>query len=259
MIKNYQPMKNLIFILSLLFSSIVFGQNTEIEKLVNQIARDEVPEDFKYYFLVPKSLEQEKIKDSLPNYQIRALKLLNKNLEESFLYEKPKNETVDWRNFNLKNATYVSDDRQYNQVLAPPQTKTIRYVTYNIDQRVYDSLNNNKDPYTLIVRKKWLWRKNRIYSNFKRYTEFVQNWKLDDQNNPEETVYFHFSKPRFSEDGTFAIVTVFKNRRCNGNGFSALYRKENEVWIKILEFNQVSSQTVSSHIRCEELRIPVFN
>ncbi len=252
-------MKNLLIILSFLSCAQVFGQDTVIEQLMNQVARDEVPQNFKYYFLVPKSLEQDKMEDSLQNFQIRALRLLNKNFEASFLYEKPKNETVDWRNFNLKNAAYVSDDRKYNQVLAPPQTKTIRYVKYNIDQSVYDSLNNNKDPYTLIVRKKLLWRKNRIYSNFKRYKEFVENWKLDDKNNPEETVYFHFSKPRFSADGTFAVVTVFKKRRCNGNGFSALYMKENNVWVKILEFNQVSSQSVSSHIRCEELRIPVFD
>jgi len=254
LIKSNRIMKTLTFIF-LLITSLSFGQKSEIEELINQIAKHEVPENFDYYFLVPKSLEQEKIDDSLQNYQIRELKLVDEDFPKDFIYTEPKNDTIDWRKYSLNKANYVSDEYNYSYTLSPPKTKKIKFVKYNIDQNKYDSLIENKEPYTLILKKKWLWNKKRIWNNKNRYADFVKNWKIDDQTNPEETVYFHFSKPIFSEDNKYALVSVFKKRRCNGNGFTALYRNDNGIWNKAIEFNQISSKSISTHIKCKEIRM----
>ncbi len=248
-------MKKTAFILLLLVSSLSFGQKTEIESLINQISKVEVPENFEYYFLVSKSLEQEKVDDSLQNYQIRELKMVDEEFSENFINKQPKKEIVYWKNYNLNKAKLVPNEYNYNHSLSPPQTKKIKFVKYNIDEKEYDSIVENKEPYTLIIKKKWLWNKKRIWNNTKVYAEFIENWKMDDKNNPEETVYYHFSKPVFSQNKRYALVTIFKRRRCNGNGFTALYRNDNGIWKKVMEFNQIASKSYSTHIRCEEIRM----
>ncbi|MEO1033825.1 MAG: hypothetical protein AAFX55_20755 [Bacteroidota bacterium] len=246
-------MTKLSFIL-LLISSLSFGQKTDIQELINQVAKAEVPENFKYYYLVPKSLEQEIIYESLQNYQIRELKMVDEDFSETFIHTQPKKETVNWKNYNLNKSKLVSDAHNYNNRLSPPQTKKIKFVKYNIDEKEYDSIVENKEPYTLIIKKKWYWNKNRIWKNKRLYAEFIENWKMDDKNNPEETMYYHFSKPIFSENKRYALLSFFKQRRCNGNGFTGLYRNDKGIWKKITEFNQVVSETVSTHIRCEDIK-----
>lgn len=248
-------MKQTSLLISIFLTLNLFGQNSDIENLINQVAKDEIPENFKYYFLVPKSIEQEKINDSIQNYQIRELKIVDKNFKEDFVYTEPKNDTIDWRNFKLNKVKYVSDEVYYTQILSPPQTKKVKFVRYNIDNKVYDSLVENKEPYTLIIKKKWLWSKKKIWNDKKLYADFVENWKLDDENNPEETVYYHFSKPVFSKNKKYALVFVFEKRRCVGNGFTGLYRNDNGTWKKLMEFNQVGSKTFSTHIKCEDIRM----
>ncbi len=248
-------MKQKLFLISIFLTMNLFGQKRDIENLINQVAKGEVPENFEYYFLVPKSLEQEKIENSLKNYQIRELRKVDKDFPEKFINAQPINETVNWKNYNLSGSRLVSDKYNYNHILSPPQTKKIKFIKYNIAQKKYDSLIENKEPYTLILKKKWFWNKNRIWKNKKLYAEFIESWKMDDKYNPEETVYYHFSKPIFSENKKYAIVSLFKKRRCNGNGFTGLYRNDNGIWNKVMEFNQVESKTVSTHIICEEIRM----
>jgi hypothetical protein len=257
--KSFKIMKKLTFIFLLLITSLSFGQKSDIEDLINQIAENEVPENFEYYFLVPRSFEQEKINDSLQNYQVRELKMVDKDFPEKFIYTQQKKDTIDWRNYDLEKVNYVSNEYNYNHTLSPPQTKKIKFVKYNIDNNKYDSIVDNKEPYTLIVKKKWLWNKKRIWNDKKLYDNFVQNWTIDDKNNPEETVYFHFSKPIFSENKKYALVSIFKKRRCDGIGFTSLYRNENGTWKKIMEFNQVGSKSISTHIKCEDIKMVNYN
>lgn len=248
-------MKQTFILISFFLSLNLFGQKSDIENLINQIAQFEVPENFKYYFLVPKSLEQEKIKDSLQNYQIWKLNKVDMDFSENFIYTEPEKDNVNWRDYDLDRVNYVSDENNYYQTFFPPKTKKIRFVKYNIDQKKYDSLVQNKEPYTLILRKKWFWNKKNIWNNKKFYDDFVNNWEMDDQNNPEETVYFHFSKPKFSENKKYAIVTVKILRRCNGHGFTALYRNDNGIWKNVIEFNQVRYRTVTTHTSCEDIKM----
>ena len=87
----------------------LFGQKSDIENLINQVAKSEIPENFEYYYLVPKSLEQEKIDDSLQNYQIRELKMVDNDYPQNFINTQPKKETVNWKNYNLNESKLVSD------------------------------------------------------------------------------------------------------------------------------------------------------
>ncbi len=60
-------MKQILLLISIFLTLNLFGQKSDIENLISQVAKVEIPENFEYYFLVPKSLEQEKIDDSLQN------------------------------------------------------------------------------------------------------------------------------------------------------------------------------------------------
>lgn len=242
-------MKLLFFILSISSTLSLFGQKQEVENLINQIAAEEVPDNFKYYFLVPKSLEQPQRNDSLQNYELRELKMKDKDFSEHILYKEQK-ETIDWRNYSLNNVHYTSgvDNR-------PSKVKKVKFVNYNIDPKKYDSLNNNKEPYTLILKKKWLWNKKRIWNNKAFRDLFLKTWKEDDINHPEEAVYFHFSNPVFSENKKFAVISVSTQKACTGRKFTALYINENGAWQKLNEFNQYRTAIYSTHINCEDIRI----
>ena len=245
-------MKQPFLIISIFFTLNLFGQNPEIKNLIDQIADYEVPVNFEYYFLVPESLEQPKIYDSLQNYQIRELKMMDKNFPVNLVYEKS-DETLNWNNYDLKNVEYVPDKRI--KQTSPPSSKKVRFVKYNIGQKEYDSLTKNREPHTLIVKKKRFWSKNKIWENDKFYAELKKAWRIDKERNIEEKVYFQFSKPIFLKNGKYARVSVFKNWRCNGRGFTALYRNDNGQWKKLIEFNGMVSQLSMSHSRCEDISI----
>ncbi|WP_420553635.1 hypothetical protein [Tenacibaculum aiptasiae] len=244
-----------VLIIILIFGSLnLFGQKSDIENLINQIVKDEVPENFKYFFLVSKSIEQQKIHEIRLNHEIRKLKLANKNFPNDFIYTQAEKDTINWEDYNLNKVKYVSSKKNYIRYLSPPQTKKIRFVKYRIDQKKFDSLINNKEPYTLIVKKKWLWNKKRIWHNKKFYDNFVKSWNMDDKNNPEETVYFHFSKPMFSNNKKYALISIIKMRRCDGIKFTSLYKNNNGVWKKIKEFKLANFNTFTTHIECKDIK-----
>lgn len=248
-------MKQTIFIISFLLTLNIFGQNSDIENLINQIAKSEVPENFEYYFLVPKSIKQPKIYYSIQNYQIRELKMTDKSFETNLLY-KEYNETTDWKNYELENVRYVPSE--YNNPVSPPRSKNVRFVKYNIKPEMYDSLIENKAPFTLIVKKKWYWNKNRIWKNKRFYNELLNAWNKDKEINIEEKIFFRFSKPVFSKDKNYARIAIWKNRRCEGTGFTAVYRNENGNWKKLIEYNQLSYITTGTHSKCKEISIAYY-
>ena len=53
-------MKQTLMAISILLTLNLFGQKSIKEDFINQVANEEVPENFKYYFLLPKSFEQKK-------------------------------------------------------------------------------------------------------------------------------------------------------------------------------------------------------
>lgn len=65
-------------------------------------------------------------------------------------------------------------------------------------KKTYNVLN--KKTYTLILKTKWFWNKKRIWNNEKFYNNFIEIWKKGDKLNPEESVYFHFSRSLFLEN-----------------------------------------------------------
>ncbi|TYA52731.1 hypothetical protein [Formosa maritima] len=241
-------MQRKIFIIIFLISINIFGQKSEIENLINHISENEIPENFEYYFLVSKSLEQPKIYDSIQHYHIGELRT-TKNDQIVKLYYQKNDEKVDWKDYDLKNVKFVINEYNY-PTTSPPTSKNIRFVKYNIEQKEYDSLTQNRKPNTIIVRKKWLWKKNKIERNKKFHNELIKAWKLDEEKNKEEKVYFQFSKPIFSKDNKYARISIFINRRCNGNGFTAIYKNDNGTWKKLIEYNKVGSIVSTSHSKC---------
>ena len=245
-------MKRTIFIIFILCTLNFYGQKSEIENLINQIAIDEVPESFEYYFLVPESLEQPEIFDSIQIEKKRELRLIGKDFPSNLIYER-NGETLDWEKYDLNNVRFVS--KQYSGRTSPPTSKSIVFVKYRISQKKYDSLIDNVEPHKIIVKKKWLWNKNKYWENKKLNQELIKAWELDEERNLEEKLYLQISKPIFSKDKKFAKITVNKNWRCDGNGFTSLYRNVNGVWKKLVEYNKVRSEVEMSHSRCGNIAI----
>ena len=246
-------MQRIILIILFFISTNIFGQKAEIEDLINQIAKTEIPSNFEYYFIVSKSFEQPKIYDSIQNYLIRELRMSDIDFPINLIYELNE-EIADWKKYDLKNSKYVINEYSY-PTTSPPTSKIVQFVKYNIDQREYDSLIQNKKPHTLIVKKKWFWSKRKIWKNKKFHDELIKAWKIDEEKNIEEKVYFQFSKPIFSKDKKYAKVSIFKRRRCNGNGFTALYKNENGIWKKQIEFNELASVVSMTHSNCGDISI----
>ncbi len=254
-------MQKFIIIVLFLISLSIYGQKAEVEDLINQIAISEVPENFENYFLVPKSLKQPKACEPLQKYRIRELRMSYKDLPLDLIYKQDK-ENTDWKDYNLKNVEYVYNEHIHDEYIyrtSPPASKHVQFVNYNIDQKKYHNLIKNKKPHTLIIKKKWLWNKKKIWDNKKFYNELIKAWEIDEELNLEEKVYFQFSRPVFSKDRKYVRVSVFKNGRCKGNGFTALYKNVNGVWNKLIEYNQVVSMVSMSHSKCGDVSISYNN
>jgi hypothetical protein len=244
-------MKQFLFFLSIVVCLPLFGQKSNTEDLIDQIAAQEVPESFEYYWLVPESLEQPRINDSIHKYLYRGFIMEDENFPIQLFYAKQV-ETVNWKNYSLENAHFVSHPHPNP---SPPGGKNIQFVKYTISQNEYDSLVETKKPYTILVRKKWFWKKKNIWKNKKFHNEIKKAWKIDDEKHREDYVYYQFSKPLFSEDGKYAQVSVDKRWRCGGHGFTALYRNDNGIWKKLLEYNPLVTKVITTHARCGEIFI----
>jgi hypothetical protein len=105
-------MQKLLFILiTFLFSNITFGQNADIENLINQIYKDRVPENFEYYNLVDSSFVTKFDKYSLNQYELSFIQKQFLDFPYEDFIEASKNcSTVNWNNYDLKNAKIYSKD-----------------------------------------------------------------------------------------------------------------------------------------------------
>jgi hypothetical protein len=248
-------MKRTLFLITVFFTLNFYGQKEEIESLINQIVLKEVPKSFEYFYLVPKSLEEPEKYDSIQVGKIRELRLLGKEFPSHLIHERT-GETVDWEKYDFNNVRFVSKENLGRT--SPPTSKSIVFVKYGIDRKKYDSLVDNIEPHKIVVKKKWFWNKNKYWKNKKLYKELVKAWELDEERNLEEKLYFQFSKPIFSKDKKFAKLTIRKNWRCDGTGFTRLYRNVNGKWKKLVEFNQVRTMVSMSHSRCGNVIITSY-
>lgn len=210
-----------------------FGQKTVIESLINQIASQEVPKNFKYYCLVEKSLPQPEQFDSLRLGQKN--KLLRQDLNFPMeLITLNKKEYVDWRKYDLENVKYTGNDLQRD---LSPRSKQVYFIKNNIEESKYDSLIENRKPNTIYVKKRWVWNKKRVEK------EINKAWEKHDKENIEESVYFNFSKPIFSTDLKYARISISKNKKYRGFEYTAIYKYENGNWKKLIEYNEVAKMT----------------
>jgi len=245
-------MKNYILILSIFSVLNIFGQDSMTASLVEGVIDHDFPKDFEHYLLFKEGLEEPIINDSLQKYQIRELKSVSNNFPLDLIY-KSNEEIIDWTNYSLKNVKTLSSNK-YKR-FSPPLAKSIIFVKYNISPRKYDSILRNKKRHSIVVKKKLLWNKNKIWENKKLNEEVVKAWEIDEEINEEENIYFQISKPIFSKDHKYAKISVFENHRCKGEGYTLLYRYHNESWEMLLRYNFVSSKIWTSHAKCGNIQI----
>lgn len=242
-----------IFIIFIILSLNVYGQKIEIEDFINQIAKIEIPKSYEYYYLVPESLDQPKIYDSIKNYHIKEFRTNDKNLITNLYYQNNE-EKVNWKDYDLEKAKFVINEFNYKRT-SPPTVKIAQFVKYNISEEKFESIFGNKKPHTVIVKKKWYWNKKRMWENPKFRQELKSAYEKDEKECLEEKVYFQFSKPIFSSKGKYARVSIFRAGRCKGRGFTAIYKKDNNIWKKLREYNMNTSIVTISHASCGDVLI----
>ena len=220
--------------------------------LVESVINHDFPNDFDHYFLFKEGLKEPIVNDSLQKFQIRKLQLLDNNFPLDLIYKSSEG-TLDWTNYSLNNVKYLPSNR--NKRFYPPLGKRIIFVKNNIKIEKYDSILRNKKRHTIVVKKKLLWNKNKIWGNKKLNAELLKAWEIDEEINEEENVYFQISKPIFSKDHKYAKISIFENHRCNGEGHTAIYRYHNETWEMLLRYNFVSSKVWTSHTKCGNIQI----
>ncbi len=246
-------MKVLLCILSIMLFLNLRGQQTDIENLVNQIAAIEIPEDFKYYFLIPNSCKTSTINDSTQRACIHKLEQIDSYCPKKIISKKTK-KVIHWDAYELNKAVCLSKTQQQT----PPSSKTIQFVNYHINQAIYDSLLAHKQPYTLILKKKWFWNKKRISKNQTFQEILIKAWNFDEEQNQEENTYYQFSTPIFSEDQQYAKITIIENQRCTEKACLFIYKNEKGIWSKLLEFELFNTEIETQDTTCGAISI-IFN
>lgn len=213
------------FIFLLLFPTILFSQNSEIEKLLNSIVEDEIPKQFSYFNLVDSSFIfqvrfphfENDLKEIIYEYKIQDL-----DYNEFF---KDRNDSIlNFNNYNIEKARIYSEAKISNHF------KLLRkaiLIPFNYPKDKLDSLNENKDFGEVIVPVRKNWNEKKINKKVdKAWNEYEKLIKIEDK------VFFYISTPLFSKNKKYSLITL---KRSNGGNY-LLYKKENDKWIKIADF-----------------------
>lgn len=242
-------MKYLLIVLIFIFSHFSYCQNAEIENLINQIVKEEAPDNYKFYYLIDESLKPQKAYDTIQNYQKKELL----NSDPSFPFELitlVNDEIIDWKKFNFEKIKFITKEFGSR---SPELVKEVYFVKYNINQSKLDQLLKDRKPQTIYVRKKWFWSKKKIWD------EVVKAYNEHENENIEEKIFFEFSNPIFSDDKKYARISISKNERCKGRGSTIIYKKDNSNWKKIIEYNEVRYVKSTSHIYCGDFLVSYKN
>lgn len=194
---------------------------------MNQIIKSELTESFKFCYVVPKSIEPKKF-DSISKFQKTMLWRHHQDLPMELLYKNSK-DRINWKKYNLKNIKITPENKLHGSW--PPWTKQVVFIKYNTVKSIYDSIIKHKKPHTIIVRKKWLWGKKRIWK------EIRKAWKDDEKQHFEEKRYYEFSAPLFSKDRRYARISIKENKRCSSTTSTIIYNKNNNgVWKRVIQY-----------------------
>ena len=211
------------YLLFLIIPISVFSQNSDIERLVNQLVKDEIPTNFSYFNLVDSSFIiqanfpffEDEVKFQISQSDIR-------DLNSSEFFQNRKDTILNWNNFQIENVKIKKEHEFPNfhidsYILIPLKTEKSKL----------DSLNQNKKENEIIVPIRKFWSKKRINKEIQKnkYRQF--------ENLPKEDFeYYYFSTPMFNSTKSYALISV---KRINGGSYY-IYKKQNGVWIKVLEF-----------------------
>lgn len=213
------------FIFLLLFPTILFSQNSEIEKLINSIVEDEIPKQFSYFNLVDSSFTfqvffphfEEDLKEIISDYKIQ-------DLDYNDFFQDRKDSVINFDYLNIDKA------RIYNEETIPHHFKLIKKTTlvpFNYPKDRLDNLNENKYFDELIVPVRKNWSKKKINKKVdKAWKDYEHSIKIEDK------VFYCISTPLFSKDKKYSLITLKRNNA----GHYLLYKKENDEWIQISDF-----------------------
>ena len=78
-------LKRLILFCAFISSSFLFGQKAEIENFINEVIFNELPNNFRFYHLFPKSIEHPLMEYPFTDYRISKIKLTHPDFPLSFV------------------------------------------------------------------------------------------------------------------------------------------------------------------------------
>ncbi|MFD1604110.1 hypothetical protein ACFSJW_08610 [Flavobacterium artemisiae] len=222
-------MKKLILSI-LLYSFQIYGQNADLEKTINLIIAEITPNNFKYINLVEENLIEKEFDYSIQNYQKREM-LSKDSLFPTELITTPQKEKnrISWKTFKLNNCK-IYPEKDCERIVT-----NSKYFIEVKNKLEYDSIIKLNIPNTVIV----ITKLGEPKAALKR-KKAVEKAEKEEQN-MEDKSYFSFSVPVFSENKKYFRITIYENKKGNGEGSSKIYKIENDILTEIFEYNRWST------------------
>lgn len=222
----------------------------KVNLLLNKVVSDIIPEKYNFFFLVQESLNEKKAFDSLKIESPNDLILRrNPDLQKDLL-GKVENTTVNWKDYNLNKAKYITKDLTSKFIC---NDYDLYFVNSKISEDSLSSINKNIGIKTLVVRKSKKWSKKRVWE------EIYKVWQDNILKKVEQNKCYELSFPIFSKDGKYARISLFEHRIGGGNSIVYIYKYENDNWKFLAEFNNYETSVIRTHVSCDQLQVNIIN
>ena len=202
-----------------------YGQNKEVEELMNDAYTQVVPSDFYYYNLDESSFaikfydwsfrrEGESFLKEYPDFPL-----------DFFLKESEKAVVINWNDYHLRKAKTYSPKTRPKYLLGNGAL-FITLVPYTTPKHLVDSLVRVK-PDVLIVPVKYRWNKKRRKKEIEKVSA-----KYDETIRKEDKICYWFSTPIISQNRLYAMVGLGTTY----TGATHIFKKINGKWKEIFSY-----------------------
>jgi hypothetical protein len=198
------------------FSCLTFAADTTIVRLMQKVIDLEVDKSYSYYHLLDEAKNPYKYDFGGPDFDKNDTL---KNIPLNDFWQSIKNDTskLNWSAYNFPKAKCVDYKHLPRHI---SNSRVLKFMDVNTKQSVIDSLESNSNVDLIIVRIKANANQRQRERAKKKTLEKIYSRPLEESN------YFTFSKPIFSQDKQYAYITI----RASLSGKYCIFKNDNGVW-----------------------------
>jgi hypothetical protein len=211
-------MKKLAVMFLLLCCNNVYGADSTIVKFMNSIYKQVIDTNYLYYYVLDEAKNPQVDANHLYNFK-RSMPQVFKDvpLKDFLIGINADTLSFLWHSYPLPKARYVDRGHLPKNV---GLTRVFKFVPINTHQTAIDSLEKEG---IIPIRTK-------PNTSAKQAEKLIKRWKkLYDSRPKEDKNFYIFSKPIFTADKQYALITVDEV----GQGCTYIFKKENERWLII--------------------------